>query len=699
MTHSFDQQAHAEPAPIAAPNQQRLPSGLREDFAAHFGADFDDIRTQQAAPAATANGLDALTVGDAIAFRDTAYQPKSGWGRELIAHELGHVVQQRGSTGGPSDSGRLAYELATAGFRHKLKVDQPGDVYEQEAGDRAVTGLLRPSQVPLVPASDPPTGSSFDSATRSRMESLLGADFSQVRVQADAESPPGLTPSRVPAYTIGHDVHLVGGQYAPHRPDGTWILAHELAHVAQQTRRGNGSGAAPAYVAEQEARAAADAVSDNKPFHVRSWTGVCLACAPPAPTGPQPVPAQAEPEESLELKFFGEAGESGVGAFYIRDWSTLSPPEQVEVLAWFKDADFHYGFGAAGPRQPVSSSMRETGDKVSGLGRKALGLGKTSASGHVPDMAGGGDPIGVQSPLPARVNNSIGGQWGRYKPNFGFTGLSGYDHSTGQWIYQSAALEDELAPTAPGPPVRTAPSTTQATAPAEVPHPGGSQTTEATTASEVETIAPTESAAAAPGVVSPGATPTAPVEEPVTPEPEAASPMAEPEAAASAHAGGGGGGTGSKGGPVKRWGGRGGGGPKGGGGTAVPSGPSIELTLQRQELPGIGPSKSWTESEIDNFELWGYEALRGLATQGPAGVFKAVFGDPTRLAVATATVMASPHMFGARGGLQAMAAACMNPANCMKTDWRYPFINGINISRELQGKKPITWGDLMAGKF
>lgn len=70
---------------------------------------------------------------------------------------------------------------------------------QHSADDRAVTGLLRPSQVPLVSASDPPTGSSLDSATRSRMESLLGADFSRVRVHADAESPPGLTPSRVPA--------------------------------------------------------------------------------------------------------------------------------------------------------------------------------------------------------------------------------------------------------------------------------------------------------------------------------------------------------------------------------------------------------------------------------------------------------------------------------------------------------------------
>jgi len=112
MTLSFDQQEHAGPAPIAAPHQQRLPSGLREDFAAHFGADFDDIgiAPTAAAPAVTANGADAVTVGDAIAFGDTAYQPESGWGRELIAHELAHVVQQRGGTGGPLLADPAAYE-------------------------------------------------------------------------------------------------------------------------------------------------------------------------------------------------------------------------------------------------------------------------------------------------------------------------------------------------------------------------------------------------------------------------------------------------------------------------------------------------------------------------------------------------------------------------------------------------------------
>jgi RHS repeat-associated protein len=164
--------------------------------------------------------------------------------------------------------------------------------------------------------------------------------------------------------------------------------------------------------------------------------------------------------------------------------------------------------------------------------------------------------------------------------------------------------------------------------------------------------------------------------------------------------GGGSGGTRKKSGPTKRWWGRGGGAPgAGGGGTASPTSVPIDFSLQREVPEGLGPRKSWTENEIENFEQWGFDTLRGLSTGGPAGAVKALFGDPTRLPVAASTVMVSPHMFGARGGIQSLAAECMNPANCMKRDWRYYMIDTINIGRELQGKKPITWGQLTSGNY
>ncbi len=82
------------------------------DLGARFGADFDSVRLSPSAAAhrVSEGGADAVTVGEDIAFGESAYQPTSAWGRELIAHELAHVVQQRGGTGDPPLGDAAAYE-------------------------------------------------------------------------------------------------------------------------------------------------------------------------------------------------------------------------------------------------------------------------------------------------------------------------------------------------------------------------------------------------------------------------------------------------------------------------------------------------------------------------------------------------------------------------------------------------------------
>ena len=160
---------------------------------------------------------------------------------------------------------------------------------------------------------------------------------------------------------------------------------------------------------------------------------------------------------------------------------------------------------------------------------------------------------------------------------------------------------------------------------------------------------------------------------------------------------GGGGASGTRSKPSKRW----KGGASGGAsvGASIATMTEIALTLTAQMFAELAPKKTWTETEIDNFKGWGSDILRGLATSGPAGAVKAIMGDPTRLAVAAATVQVSPHMFGARGGIQALAGECMNPANCMKMDYRYYVINSINSVRRMQGKPDITWGQLASGNY
>jgi hypothetical protein len=68
-----------------------------------FGADFSDVRVHTDATAAgLAQSTDAraFSIGRSIAFGAGEYQPGTLEGDALIAHELAHVVQQRGAAGG-----------------------------------------------------------------------------------------------------------------------------------------------------------------------------------------------------------------------------------------------------------------------------------------------------------------------------------------------------------------------------------------------------------------------------------------------------------------------------------------------------------------------------------------------------------------------------------------------------------------------
>lgn len=98
---------------------QALDSGTRAQMESAFDADFSGVRVHADAHSDALNrSLDAraFTTGQDVFFRQGAYDPGSSGGRELLAHELTHVVQQT------SDE-----------IQYKLTVNAPGDLYEQEA--------------------------------------------------------------------------------------------------------------------------------------------------------------------------------------------------------------------------------------------------------------------------------------------------------------------------------------------------------------------------------------------------------------------------------------------------------------------------------------------------------------------------------------------------------------------------------------
>lgn len=148
----------------------------------------------------------------------------------------------------------------------QLKVSQPGDIYEQEADQVAerVMGMTVPepssadeAETSLVgreseqggtgaAAEQPGVSSAFgsgegqplDAATRAFMEPRFGYDFSKIRVHSDRLAAESAQNISALAYTVGQDVFLGEGAYAPETSEGKRLLAHELTHTLQQRATG-----------------------------------------------------------------------------------------------------------------------------------------------------------------------------------------------------------------------------------------------------------------------------------------------------------------------------------------------------------------------------------------------------------------------------------------------------------------------------
>jgi hypothetical protein len=176
-------------------------------------------------------------------------------------------------------------------LQKKLKINQPGDAFEQEA-DRMADKVMRmadPASQPLTPPARSSTilqrcscgsgnngeecegckaqgmrlqrasavetadtappivhdvlnspGRQLDAATRRFMEPRFGCDFGRVRLHTNAKAAESARAVGALAYTVGQDVVFGSGQHMPHTAAGQRLIAHELTHVLQQSRVTNG---------------------------------------------------------------------------------------------------------------------------------------------------------------------------------------------------------------------------------------------------------------------------------------------------------------------------------------------------------------------------------------------------------------------------------------------------------------------------
>jgi Domain of unknown function (DUF4157) len=153
------------------------------------------------------------------------------------------------------------------GLQAKLAVNEPGDIYEEEA-DRiawhvlaapthsAAPQIQRVAEQPVGEAAPAPgsvehalasAGQPLEPALCREMEQHFGWEFSRVRVHTGAAAERSAREVNARAYTVGENLVFGAGEYKPGTRQGRRLLAHELTHVVQQSgaaanvvRRSNG---------------------------------------------------------------------------------------------------------------------------------------------------------------------------------------------------------------------------------------------------------------------------------------------------------------------------------------------------------------------------------------------------------------------------------------------------------------------------
>ena len=189
-----------------------------------------------------------------------------------------------------STHGNQYVQRVVTGIQAKLKIGQPGDIYEQEA-DRVADEVMRMPEpemqrqaeegegeeeklqtkplarriTPLMqrqpieeeeeeiqangypsPTSDMEMdlesrinsmrggGHPLPSSTRRFFEQRFGYDFGGVHTHTDSHTAELAREINARSFTIGHDIAFGAGQYSPSTEEGRKLLAHELTHVIQQ---------------------------------------------------------------------------------------------------------------------------------------------------------------------------------------------------------------------------------------------------------------------------------------------------------------------------------------------------------------------------------------------------------------------------------------------------------------------------------
>lgn len=106
---------------------------------------------------------------------------------------------------------------------------------ESETVRRKAADASAPARGAEAAAAVASGGAPLSADVRAYFEPRFGRDLSAVRVHADSAAARAAQRINARAFTLGRDIAFAPGEYAPRTRQGRRLIAHELAHVAQQS--------------------------------------------------------------------------------------------------------------------------------------------------------------------------------------------------------------------------------------------------------------------------------------------------------------------------------------------------------------------------------------------------------------------------------------------------------------------------------
>lgn len=193
---------------------EELKAGLRGTASPYFGHDFSLVRIHPRAAGSIQTKLTINKPGD-------EYEQEADRVAEHVLQMPHPRVQRTCACGGECPKCQ-SEKLAQGPARLQTKHFGSGD--------------LGPTAVPLsVNEVLRSPGQSLDPEVRAFMEPRFRQDFSQVRVHSDAIAEQSARDVNASAFTVGRHIVFGAGSLAPGTGEGRRLIAHELAHVVQQT--------------------------------------------------------------------------------------------------------------------------------------------------------------------------------------------------------------------------------------------------------------------------------------------------------------------------------------------------------------------------------------------------------------------------------------------------------------------------------